>query len=282
MRLITRMARSFVAGDTSAEAIKAVAELRRKGIMATMDVLGESVKDRDTAEKAVAAYLELLDVIKAAESDAHISLKLTQQGLDIDTEYCYQNVRKIIEKAKSLGNFVRIDMEGTPHTDRTLDIFIRLRGEFDNVGIVIQAYLRRSEADVAALNKLGAKVRLCKGAYKEPKELAFKKMSEIRANYMKLADLLFRDGVYPAIATHDFKLIAWTKDYTSANGVANDKFEFQYLYGIRTKSFQKLAAEGFRVRCYVPFGTHWLPYNLRRLRERKENVWFVIKNLLRA
>jgi len=276
------MARSFVAGDTSAEAIKAVAELRRKGIMATMDVLGESVKDRDTAEKAVAAYLELLDVIKAAESDAHISLKLTQQGLDIDTEYCYQNVRKIIEKAKSLGNFVRIDMEGTPHTDRTLDVFTKLRREFDNVGIVIQAYLRRSEADVAALNKLGAKVRLCKGAYKEPKELAFKKMSEIRANYMKLADLLFRDGVYPAIATHDFKLIAWTKDYVAAHSIANDKFEFQYLYGIRTKSFQKLAAEGFRVRCYVPFGTHWLPYNLRRLRERKENVWFVIKNLLRA
>ena len=281
MRLITRMARSFVAGDTNAEAIQAVAELRNQGIMSTLDVLGESVKDRNTAEKAVAAYLELLDVIKAAGSDAHISLKLTQQGLDIDTEYCYQNVRRIVQKAGSLGTFVRIDMEGTPHTDRTLDVFRRLRQEFDNVGIVIQAYLYRSEKDINDLNEIGAKVRLCKGAYKEPKELAIKKMKDIRANYMKLADILFREGVYPAIATHDFKLIAWTKDYVAAHSIPNDKFEFQFLYGIRKKSFQKLAAEGYRVRCYVPFGTHWLPYNLRRLRERKENVWFVIKNLFK-
>ena len=281
MRLITRLARSFVAGDTNAEAIQAVARLRDRGIMSTMDVLGESVKDRNTAEKAVSAYLELLDMINAAGSDAHISLKLTQQGLDIDTEYCYQNVRRVIQKAYSLGTFVRIDMEGTPHTERTLELFYRLRREFDNVGIVIQAYLHRSEKDIHDLNKTGAKVRLCKGAYKEPKEVAFKKMKDIRANFMKLADTLFREGVYPAIATHDFKLIAWTKDYVAAHGISNDKFEFQYLYGIRTKSFQKLAAEGYRVRCYVPFGTHWLPYNMRRLRERKENIWFVIKNLFK-
>ena len=281
MRLITRLARSFVAGDTNAEAIQAVARLRDRGIMSTMDVLGESVKDRNTAEKAVSAYLELLDMINAAGSDAHISLKLTQQGLDIDTEYCYQNVRRVIQKAYSLGTFVRIDMEGTPHTQRTLDLFYRLKREFDNVGIVIQAYLHRSEKDIHDLNKTGAKVRLCKGAYKEPKEVAFKKMKDIRANFMKLADSLFREGVYPAIATHDFKLIAWTKDYVAAHGISNDKFEFQYLYGIRTKSFQKLAAEGYRVRCYVPFGTHWLPYNMRRLRERKENIWFVIKNLFK-
>jgi proline dehydrogenase len=282
MRLITRLARSFVAGDTNAEAIQAVAKLRDRGIMSTMDVLGESVKDRNTAEKAVAAYLELLDMIKVAGSDAHISLKLTQQGLDIDTEYCYQNVRRIIQKAHSLGTFVRIDMEGTPHTERTLDLFYRLRREFDNVGIVIQAYLHRSEKDIHDLNKSGAKVRLCKGAYKEPKELAIKKMKDIRANFMKLADILFREGVYPAVATHDFKLIAWTKDYVAAHAIPNDKFEFQFLYGIRSKSFQKLAAEGYRVRCYVPFGTHWLPYNLRRLRERKENIWFVIKNLFKS
>jgi len=279
MRLITQLAHSFVAGDTNAEAIQAVAKLRDRGIMSTMDVLGESVKDRNTAEKAVAAYLELLDVIKAAGSDAHISLKLTQQGLDIDTEYCFQNVRRIIQKANALGTFVRIDMEGTPHTQRTLDLFYRLRREFDNVGIVIQAYLHRSEKDIHDLNKIGAKVRLCKGAYKEPEELAMQKMKIIRANFRKLADSLFREGAYPAIATHDFKLIGWTKDYAAAHAIPNDKFEFQYLYGIRTKSFQKLAAEGYRVRCYVPFGTHWIPYNLRRLRERKENVWFVIKNL---
>jgi proline dehydrogenase len=281
MRLITRLAHSFVAGDTSAEAIQAVARLRSQGITSTLDVLGESVKDRNTAEKAVAAYLELLDMIKAAGSDANISLKLTQQGLDIDIEYCYQNVRRIVEKAKSLGVFVRVDMEGTPHTDRTLDVFRRLRQEFDNVGIVIQAYLHRSEKDINDLNKIGAQVRLCKGAYKEPKDLAFKKMKDIRANFLRLADSLFREGVYPAIATHDFKLIAQIKDYVAAHEIPHDKFEFQFLYGIRTKSFQKLAAEGFRVRCYVPFGTHWLPYNLRRLRERKENIWFVIKNLFK-
>ena len=279
MRLITRLAHSFVAGDTNTEAIQAVAKLKDKGIMSTLDILGESVKDRNTAEKAAAAYLELLDVIKAAGSDAHISLKLTQQGLDIDTEFCYQNVRRIVEKARTLGTFVRIDMEGTPHTQRTLDLFLRLRREFDNVGIVIQAYLHRSEMDVHDLNKAGARIRLCKGAYKEPKELAIQKMKDIRANFMKLADILFREGLYPAIATHDFKLIAWTKEYVAAHSIASDKFEFQYLYGIRTKSFQKLVAEGYRVRCYVPFGTHWLPYNLRRLRERKENVWFVVKNL---
>ena len=279
MRLITRLAHSFVAGDTNTEAIQAVAKLKDKGIMSTLDILGESVKDRNTAEKAAAAYLELLDVIKAAGSDAHISLKLTQQGLDIDTEFCYQNVRRIVEKARTLGTFVRIDMEGTPHTQRTLDLFLRLRREFDNVGIVIQAYLHRSEKDVHDLNKAGARIRLCKGAYKEPKELAIQKMKDIRANFMKLADILFREGLYPAIATHDFKLIAWTKEYVAAHSIASDKFEFQYLYGIRTKSFQKLVAEGYRVRCYVPFGTHWLPYNLRRLRERKENVWFVVKNL---
>lgn len=281
MRLLTRIARSFVAGDTIADAIQMVAALGGKGIMATLDVLGESVKDKETAEKAVRAYLELLDAITQAGVSSHVSLKLTQQGLDIDTDYCYQNVREIVQKAKSLGNFVRVDMEGTPHTQRTLDLFGRLRQEFDNVGIVIQAYLYRSERDVVELSKAGAKVRLCKGAYKEPPDLAIQKMKDIRANFEKLADLLFREGIYPAIATHDDKLIKWTKNYAAAHAISNDKFEFQYLYGIRNKTFQKLAAEGYRVRCYVPFGTHWLPYFSRRLRERKENVFFVVKNLFK-
>jgi proline dehydrogenase len=281
MRLLTRMARSFVAGDTVSDALQAVAALGRSGVKATLDVLGESVKDRDTAEKAVVAYLELLDAINQAGTGSHVSLKLTQQGLDIDPEYCYQNVRRIVQKAKSLGNFVRVDMEGTPHTQLTLDLFARLRREFDNVGIVIQAYLYRSEKDIADMIKIGARVRLCKGAYKEPKELAMKRMKDIRANFTKLAEILFRESEYPAIATHDDKLISWAKDYVAAHGIAHDRFEFQYLYGIRNKTFRKLAAEGYRVRCYVPFGTHWLPYFMRRLRERKENVWFVIKNLFK-
>lgn len=281
MKLLTRMARSFVAGETVDDAIKAVRKLNEKSIMATLDVLGEGVKDRDTADKAVQAYLDLLEAIPRAGINSHASLKLTQMGLDIDPEYCYQNMVKIIGQAREHGNFVRIDMEGSPHTQRTLDLFNRLREKFDDVGLVIQAYLFRSEKDIQDLNRIKAKVRLCKGAYKEPKEIAIKKTKDVRANYIKLAEMLFREGVYPAIATHDDKLIKWAKEYAASHNIATDQFEFQYLYGIRTKTFQKLVKEGYRVRCYVPFGAHWLPYFSRRLRERKENVFFVLKNFFK-
>ncbi len=281
MKLLTRMARSFVAGETVDEAMRAVRKLNDKGVLATLDVLGESVKDRKTADKAVQAYLDLLEAIPNSGINSHASLKLTQMGLDIDPGYCYENIVKIVSKAKEHGNFVRIDMEGSPHTQRTLDLFYRLREEFDNVGIVIQAYLFRSEKDIQDLNRVKAKVRLCKGAYKEPKEIALKKMKDIRANFTKLAELLFQEGVYPAIATHDEKLVKWTKEYTASHNISSDHYEFQYLYGIRNKMFQKLAGEGYRVRCYVPFGTHWLPYFMRRLRERKENVFFVVKNVFK-
>lgn len=281
MKLLTRMARSFVAGETTDEALKQVKRLNEKGIMATLDVLGEGVKDKETADKAVQAYLDLLDAIPKAGIDSHASLKLTQMGLDIDNEYCYENMVKIIGKAKALNNFVRIDMEGSPHTQRTLDIFYRLRQEFDNVGIVIQAYLYRSEKDIQDINRIKARVRICKGAYKEPKEIAIKKMKDIRQNFMKLTDMLFRDGVYPAIATHDDKLIKAVKAYVAEHNISHDAFEFQFLYGIRNKTQQKLVEEGYRVRTYVPFGTHWLPYFSRRLRERKENILFVVKNLFK-
>jgi proline dehydrogenase len=280
MKLLTWMARTFVAGETIEAALKRVKKLNQKGVMATLDVLGESVKDRETAETAVQAYLDLLDAISAAKVDSHVSLKLTQMGLDIDTEYCLQNVEKIVVRAKERGNFVRVDMEGTPHTQRTLDIFRRLRQKYDNVGIVVQAYLFRTEKDIKDLNGIQAKIRLCKGAYKEPPDLAIKKMKDIRTNFTKLAEMLFREGVYPAIATHDDKLLKWTKDYAAANAVPNDQYEFQYLYGIRTKTFRELAEAGFRVRCYVPFGTHWLPYTLRRLRERK-TILFLIRNFFK-
>ncbi len=280
MKLLTWMARTFVAGETIEAALKRVRKLNQKGVRATLDVLGESVKDRETAETAVQAYLDLLDAVSAAKVDSHVSLKLTQMGLDIDTEYCLQNVEKIVVRAKEHGNFVRIDMEGTPHTQRTLDIFCRLRQKYDNVGIVVQAYLFRTEKDIKDLNGIQAKIRLCKGAYKEPPDLAIKKMKDIRANFTRLAEILFREGVYPAIATHDDKLLKWTKGYAAANAVPNNKYEFQYLYGIRTKTFQKLAEAGYQVRCYVPFGTHWLPYTLRRLRERK-TILFLIRNFFK-
>ncbi|HEX9902420.1 MAG TPA: proline dehydrogenase family protein [Acidobacteriota bacterium] len=281
MKLMTRLARSFVAGETADEALRQVEKLRSKNIMVTLDILGEAVKDRAQSDQAVQDYLRLLDTLAKAKSEAHISLKLTQMGLDIDDEYCFQNMVKIIGLAEKSKRFVRVDMEGSALTQRTLDIFFRLKKKFDNTGIVVQAYLHRTEKDVRDINKIKAKVRLCKGAYKEPKEVAIKKMKDIRANFIKLAEMLFTKGVYPAIATHDSRLIKWAKDYTAANKIGPDKFEFQFLYGLRSKTQQKLAEEGYRVRAYVPFGTHWMPYYMRRLRERKENVFVVIKNLFK-
>lgn len=281
IKLLTRLARSFVAGYDVDEALNQVQKLKDKGIMVTMDILGEAVTERSMADKAVQDYLDLLAKLAEVKSEAHISVKLTQMGLGIEDEYCFQNLVKILTLAKKSGRFVRIDMEGSAVTQRTLDIFTRLRKQFDNVGIVVQAMLRRTEADVKSLNKIKAKVRLCKGAYKEPKEVAFKKMKEIRANFITLATLLFKDGVYPAIATHDTKLIKWTRGYVADNKIKATDFEFQMLYGIRTKTQRQLAADGFRVRVYVPFGTHWIPYFYRRLRERKENVWFLVSNLFK-
>jgi proline dehydrogenase len=275
------MANSFVAGETVDDALKAVKKLNEKGIMATLDVLGESVKNKEDSDKAVATYISLLDAISRAGVNSHVSLKLTQMGLDIDDAYCFENMVKILSRAKERNNFVRFDMEGSPNTQRTLNVFYRVREKFDNVGIVIQAYLHRSEKDLEGLNRIKAKVRLCKGAYKEPKEVAIKKMKDIRENFMKLTKILFERGVYPAVATHDGKLIQATKDYVAEHNISRDDFEFQLLYGIRSKTQQRLAKEGYKVRVYVPFGTHWLPYFYRRLRERKENVFFVIKNLFK-
>ena len=281
MKVLTRLAKSFVAGETIDEALKGVDKLNQRGIMATLDVLGESVELKEDSDEAVKAYLDLIDAISRAGVISHVSLKLTQMGLDIDDEYCYQNMIKIVSHAKNYDNFVRFDMEGSPHTQRTLDIFYRVRERFDNVGIVIQAYLYRSEKDIQDLNRIKAKVRICKGAYKEPKEIAIKKMKDVRKNFMKLTQILLENGVYPAIATHDDKLIQATKNYVTDRGISKEDFEFQFLYGIRTKTQQQLADEAYNVRIYVPFGTHWLPYFYRRLRERKENVFFVLKNLFK-
>jgi len=281
MKLLTRMASSFVAGETIDEALAAVKRLSDKGITATLDVLGESVKIKEDSDKAVEAYLNLLDAINEAGVKSHVSLKLTQMGLDIDPEYCFENMVKIVSRAQKYNNFVRFDMEDSDHTQPTLDIFYRVHQKFDNVGIVIQAYLYRSAKDIEDLNRVKAKIRLCKGAYKEPKEIAIKKMKDIRRNFIKLTYLLFKDGVYPAIGTHDDQLIQAVKDYVDAHHISKDNFEFQMLYGIRTKTQQQLVAEGYRMRVYVPFGTDWLPYFYRRLRERKENVWFVAKNLFK-
>ncbi len=281
MSILTYFARAFVAGERVGDAVKAVRKLNQKGITATLDVLGENVKDAKMAENAVNSYIELLDVIAREGINSNVSLKLTQMGLDIDYKFCLENIRKIAKKALDTGNFVRIDMEGSFYTQKTLDLFKEVFKDFKNVGIVIQAYLKRSYEDVKELNELGAKIRLCKGAYKEPAEIAYKKMKEIRENYLKIAELLFQDGNYPAIATHDTYLINRIKEMAKEMKKRQEDFEFQMLFGIRTKTQERIVQEGYRMRVYVPFGTHWLPYFYRRLRERKENVFFVVKNLFK-
>jgi proline dehydrogenase len=279
MRLLTFLAKRFVAGDTMEEAGEAVKKLNSSGIKATLDILGENVAKKEDAIKARDGYLNLLDFIDRSKLDSNVSLKLTMLGLDLDPKFCEENLRMIVKKAKSLSNFVRVDMEGTPYTQVTLDVFNNVYKEFKgNVGIVIQAYLFRSEEDIKFLNSLHVPVRLCKGAYKEPANLAIKDMKEIRKNFLGLSKKLLENGGYPAFATHDPFLIDEIKNYIASKNVSKDKFEFQMLYGVRRKLSKRLADEGYKVRLYVPYGTHWLPYTIRRLRERKENVFFVVKS----
>lgn len=275
------LAKRFVAGLDVAAALDAVRRLNDRGIMATLDILGENVRESDHAVRAADAYVALLEEIARAGVNANVSLKLTQMGLDISEELCEQNLRRIVEQAMALQNFVRIDMEGSAYTQRTLDLFFRLFPEFPNLGVVIQAYLYRSEQDVRRLVAARARVRLCKGAYKEPPSIAYRKMSDIRRNFLRLAEILLRDGSYPAIATHDDLLINAVKAWTAEHRISPDRFEFQMLYGIRPKTQEELVRQGYRMRVYVPFGTHWFPYFSRRLRERKENIWFVLTNLFK-
>ena len=280
-QLLFLVAKRFVSGQTIQEAIPAVRHLNSVGILTTLDVLGENVSDRRAAEMAVSAYLETLDWIQREGLRSNVSLKLTQMGLDIDRDYCLDNVARICERAATGKNFVRIDMEGSAYTERTLTSFYELFQKHRNLGIVIQAYLHRSEQDIRKLIELGARVRLCKGAYKEPPSLAVQTMAAVRQNFMSLASLLLKQGIHPAIATHDEVLLSWTKNYVAQHQLPKDGFEFQMLYGVRSHTQQQLAEQGYPMRVYVPFGTHWLPYFYRRMRERKENVAFVLKHLFR-
>ncbi len=279
--LLSLLARRFVSGRSVEDAVRAVRRLNSMGIGATLDILGENVTDRRAAEAAVTSYLTTLDWIQKAGLQSNVSLKLSQMGLDIDRSYCLANVSRICERAAAGNSYVRIDMEGTTYTERTLNLFHQLFPRYQNVGVVVQAYLHRSEVDTRALVEAGARVRLCKGAYKEPPELAIQSMPEIRENFMKLASILLDHGNYPALATHDDVLIEWAKDYAAKHRIGKERFEFQMLYGIRPRTQRQIADEGYNMRVYVPFGTHWLPYFYRRLRERRENVYFILKSLLR-
>jgi proline dehydrogenase len=280
--LLFSLAKRFVSGQNIQQAVAAVHRLNQQGIMATLDFLGENVSEPGAAEAAAGKYLETLDWIHRTHIQSGVSIKLTQMGLDISRELCFANLLRICQKAASCQNFVRIDMEGSAYTERTLSLFRDLHDKYKNVGVVIQAYLHRSAADVERLIDVGACVRLCKGAYKEPPSVAIQQMPEIRKNFMKLAAELLKRGNYPAIATHDDVLISWVKRFVQSEGLDRKRFEFQMLYGVRPETQRQLTAEGYPMRVYVPFGTHWLPYFYRRLRERRENVYFVLKNVLKS
>jgi proline dehydrogenase len=281
---VTRgMAWRFVAGETRQAALEAVRALNTRGIRATLDHLGENVTSREEAIAAAAEAIAELRAIKVAGVDANISVKLTQLGLDLGDDFCRAQVRRVLDCARELGNFVRIDMEGSAYTERTLDLFHDLRREYDadTVGVVIQSYLRRSQRDVECLIAGGSRVRLVKGAYNEPPEIAYPRKADVDRAYRVQMEMLLARAHYPALATHDEELIGRAQGFAAAEGIAESRFEFQMLYGVRRDLQERLAREGYNVRCYVPYGTQWYPYFMRRLAERPANVLFILGNLAR-
>jgi len=275
-------ARRFIAGETVAEALDAARLIEQSGLAVTLDLLGESVSSTAEAAAATGAYVSMIDQMKQRGVGRNISIKLTQLGLGVDQATCFDNLRRVLDAAAAVDFFVRIDMENSPYTDRTLDTFEMLwKMNYRNVGVVIQSCLRRSEQDVRRVNALGARVRLVKGAYREQGDVAFQRKSEVDAAYVSQMRLLLTDGTYPAFGTHDPAMIDATKAFAAERGIAKDKFEFQMLYGIRRDLQTQLSSEGYPFRVYVPFGTEWFPYFMRRLGERPANVGFVAGSLFK-
>jgi proline dehydrogenase len=273
----------FVAGETIDDAIDTLRQLNGAGLSASLDLLGESVLHAAEAHRACRTYLQLIDKIHATKANANVSVKLTQMGLDIAESLCLENMRAIIGRAKQYQSFVRIDMEQSSYTAKTLQLFTDvLYPEFGNaVGVVLQSYLRRTETDVDAMIDLGARVRLCKGAYKEPEDVAFPDKKDVDANFVECMERLLERGNYPGIATHDEDIINHATAFTKKNKIPNERFEFQMLYGVRRDLQNKLHREGYNMRVYVPFGTHWYPYLMRRLAERPANIAFIVANVLK-
>jgi proline dehydrogenase len=271
----------FVAGEDIEQAVSAIRDLNARGCSASFDHLNESVGSAAETEAEVSEYLNILSRIDATGINSNVSIKLTQFGLEIDPELAYRNARRIVEDAARRGNFVRIDMEGSAVTQTTIDLFKRLRSEFglNDVGIVLQSYLYRTLADTRELLRIPARIRICKGAYKEPPEVAFPNKRDVDENYLKVTRLLLASGIYHGIATHDPRMIDGAIDFAQREGIGKDKFEFQMLYGIRRDLQEQLARDGYHMRVYVPYGKHWYPYFMRRLAERPANVWFMLKNL---
>jgi proline dehydrogenase len=275
-----RVARRFVAGETLDDAIEAGREVNRARRSASLDLLGENVSDEAGARRAAEGYIAIFDRIAREKLDANVSLKLTQLGLDLGELLCQELLEGIVAHAAELGNFVRIDMEGSAYTQRTVEITRRVRAKYSNVGTVMQAYLYRAEQDVKDLLSVGCRMRLCKGAYEEPPDIAFPKKADVNANYVKLMKLLLPSGIYHGIATHDPAMIRVTKEFVRERNIGREQFEFQMLYGIRTDLQEQLVREGYRLRVYIPFGTDWFPYFMRRLAERPANLVFFLRNLM--
>src|SRR5918999_1258567 len=273
----------FVAGDTFDEVVPIIVEITAENGTASFDHLNESVESASEAEREVTEYLSILAKIEEQKIRSNVSIKLTQFGLGLDQELAYRNARTVVADANRRGNFVRVDMEGSDVTQATIDIFKRLRAEFglNDVGIVLQSYLYRTYADAQELVKLPARIRICKGAYFEPPEVAFADKKDVDANYVKVMQLLLSSGTYHGIATHDPKMIDATIDFATREGIGKEKYEFQMLYGVRRDLQRQLARDGFNMRVSVPYGKHWYPYFMRRLAERPANIWFVMKNVLK-
>jgi proline dehydrogenase len=279
--LSRRVVRRFVAGEQLGDAVSAVRALNRGDRLASLDCLGESVSTEAEARHAAAVYIEAFDRITTEELTSNVSLKLTQLGLDISQSLCESLLAEIVGRAAANKNFVRIDMEGSAYTDRTIDICKRMRAHCDSVGTVIQSYLFRTEQDAHSLIAAGCRLRLVKGAYKEPATVAFPNKADVDANYVKIMKILLTSGLYHGIATHDPRMIDATKKFAAEKGIRNDQFEFQMLYGIRTDLQEQLIREGYRLRVYVPYGSDWFPYFMRRLAERPANLKFFLFNLFR-
>jgi len=282
-RMAKGFASRFVAGETLDTALAAIRQLNSKGITATLDLLGESVRNEKEARESARAYIEMLDRIRSSRLDANVSVKLTAMGLDISEDLCVANLQDILDRAREHSSFVRLDMESSEYTQKTLDLFYeRLYPSYrGNVGIVLQSYLYRTSSDVEEANKANARVRLCKGAYKEPASVAYPEKKDVDESYLRCMRSLLTNGHYPGIATHDEAIVRETKRFARESDIKSDQFEFQMLYGVRRDLQEKLVAEGFRMRVYVPFGTQWYPYLMRRLAERPANVAFITGNIMK-
>jgi proline dehydrogenase len=272
-------AKRYIAGEKLADAVRVVKELNAKNIVATIDVLGEAVTTRKESEEAKRECLSVLDAINSHHLDANLSLKPTQLGLAIDPQFCYDQIVDILERAKSYSNFIRIDMEDSPFTSATILLFNRLREKYNNVGIVVQAYLKRTIEDVKTLNESGTNYRLCKGIYVEPEEIAYKDRQKVRENFLYALELMLDNGNYVGIATHDDYLVEGAYKVIRDKNISKDKFEFQMLYGVKESLRDKINRDNYKVRIYTPFGEHWYKYSIRRLQENPNMAWYITKSL---